>query len=625
MPVETSIVIRTLNEAKHLELLLKGIHSQNYRDWEIVLVDSGSTDGTLEIAQRYTANIYHIPSDEFTFGRSLNLGCGKAQGNYLVFASGHVWPITNNWLGNLVKPFQDPHIAMVYGRQRGTSATKISEFRDLQMQYGTVSRVLIDEPKGNNGNSAIRRDLWIDEPFDESLPGLEDVDWANKMERKSYRVHYAADAPVYHVHEETLRRIYNRFSREIIAYKRMFPSYWLTSYDIVKSCCLSILRDLLYAFRCGKRRQVFQIPGFQIAQYIGFYQGLRYQRRLTRQILQQTRVPESYNRVEITGPHKHELNIVNVPQLKPGEILVRVGYVGVSPVDIDMAKSQCNVDTKGATPCPVVPGVEFSGIVVKVGTRTGSTRIGQKIAGTYFSGSRDPATHVNGNPHQHVQGLDGGYGQYCAIPAKLVHNLPADMSLKQGALLSNVAACFEGLERLGATKEGHRACVIGSGAMGNLCAQILSDRGLQVSVVDRQPKWLPLMAKYDVSTLSEMDSLDNYDYLIATESGQDTWARLAENPTPSTKILVLGSAYANDGSAGASANLSESNVIFSNGAVKRSSWEEAVRLVLSGRISLVDHTAVVEPLEDYREVWNGLENGEQFKSLLCVNRDLELL
>ena len=61
MPVKTSIVIRTLNEAKHLEKLLKGIHDQNYRDWEIVLIDSGSTDGTLEIAERYGANIHHIP------------------------------------------------------------------------------------------------------------------------------------------------------------------------------------------------------------------------------------------------------------------------------------------------------------------------------------------------------------------------------------------------------------------------------------------------------------------------------------------------------------------------------------------------------------------------------------
>ena len=68
MSVLTSIIIRTLNEAKHLEKLLKGIHEQNYSDWEIVLVDSGSTDGTLDIARCYGAKIFHIPQKEFTYG-----------------------------------------------------------------------------------------------------------------------------------------------------------------------------------------------------------------------------------------------------------------------------------------------------------------------------------------------------------------------------------------------------------------------------------------------------------------------------------------------------------------------------------------------------------------------------
>ena len=130
MAVKVSIVIRTLNEAKHLENLMKGIHEQNYQDWEIVLVDSGSTDGSLDIAERYGARIFHIPQKEFTFGRSLNIGCENALGDYLVFASGHVWPVTNNWLRNMIKPFEESSIAMVYGRQRlaprGRDATKPS-------------------------------------------------------------------------------------------------------------------------------------------------------------------------------------------------------------------------------------------------------------------------------------------------------------------------------------------------------------------------------------------------------------------------------------------------------------------------------------------------------------------
>ena len=75
-----SVVIRTLNEARYLEELIRGIQGQKLPDgWasEVVIVDSGSTDGTLDIAGRLGCRIEHITREEFTFGRSLNRGCGN--------------------------------------------------------------------------------------------------------------------------------------------------------------------------------------------------------------------------------------------------------------------------------------------------------------------------------------------------------------------------------------------------------------------------------------------------------------------------------------------------------------------------------------------------------------------
>ena len=549
MPVETSIVIRTLNEAKHLELLLSGVHEQNYQDWEIVLVDSGSTDGTLEIAERYGAKIHHIPQAQFTFGRSLNLGCQKSQGKYLVFVSGHVWPITNNWLGNLVKPFQEPSIAMVYGRQRGTSASSLPELRDLQAEYGTVSHIAIDDPAGNNGNAAIRRELWVDEPFDESLPGMEDVDWANKMERIDYRVYYAADAAVYHVHEETLKQIHRRYLREAIAYKRMFPNFWLSASDAFRGFALSGVRDLLYAFRRGKRSKIFQVPGFRAAQYLGFYQGVRNYRRLTRQTVQGIKIPETYHRVEIAGPGVHELKEAQVPRLKPDEVLIQVAYAGVSTRDIAIADGKWRDGLGGHPSYPVVPGVEYSGIVVKDGGNTGSIRRGQKVAGRRFFRCGVCAPCVAANSEDCLQlaestadPLGGGYSHYCVVPSRFIHKMPLDMSLKQGALLAPLAGCLEALDRM-APKPGRRACVMGAGMTGNLCVQILAARGLRITVVDPQAKWLPFLAKYDVDTLTDLDSLDKYDYLIAT-GGEDLLNGSVKSAESATKILVIGASLA---------------------------------------------------------------------------------
>ena len=93
-----SIVIRAYNEAQHLPRLLDGIRQQTVEDVEIVLVDSGSTDNTLAIAASYGAQVVRIPSDEFTFGRSLNFGVRAATRELVVIASAHVYPVYPDWL-----------------------------------------------------------------------------------------------------------------------------------------------------------------------------------------------------------------------------------------------------------------------------------------------------------------------------------------------------------------------------------------------------------------------------------------------------------------------------------------------------------------------------------------------
>ena len=114
---ETSIVIRTFNEEKHIGNLLSAIASQTYKNYEIVIVDSGSTDDTLSIAEKFPVRIIKIESRDFTFGYSLNVGCEASRGKYLVFVSAHILPVSREWLSNLVNAFKNEKVAMVYGRQ----------------------------------------------------------------------------------------------------------------------------------------------------------------------------------------------------------------------------------------------------------------------------------------------------------------------------------------------------------------------------------------------------------------------------------------------------------------------------------------------------------------------------
>ena len=125
---DVSIIIRTLNEERYLPDLLSSIASQKSAfSFEVILIDSGSTDSTLTVAENYNCRILHISREEFSFGRSLNRACEAAQGTYLAFISGHCIPCNPHWLQNLVQPLAQGIVQYCYGRQVGGPQTYWSE------------------------------------------------------------------------------------------------------------------------------------------------------------------------------------------------------------------------------------------------------------------------------------------------------------------------------------------------------------------------------------------------------------------------------------------------------------------------------------------------------------------
>ena len=282
-----SIVIRAYNEAQHLPRLLDGIRQQTVEDVEIVLVDSGSTDNTLAIAASYGAQVVRIPSDEFTFGRSLNFGVRAATRELVVIASAHVYPVYPDWLECLLKPFDDGNVALVYGKQRGTKTSKFSEHQIFRQWFPDSEPMQQESPFCNNANAAIRRSLWKNHPYDETLTGLEDIAWAKWAQTEYYAISYAAHAEVIHIHNETPRGIYNRYRREAMAFKRIFPEAHFNVYDFVRLTVTNILSDLSHAMRQRMFLKSFSsIFWFRFNQFWGTYQGYRQSGPVTQQLRQ---------------------------------------------------------------------------------------------------------------------------------------------------------------------------------------------------------------------------------------------------------------------------------------------------------------------------------------------------
>lgn len=286
--VHASIIIRAYNEARHLPRLLEGIRQQTRSDVEIILVDSGSTDGTVEIARATPGlKLVRIQPEEFTFGRSLNRGIAAAEGELIVMASAHVYPVYPDWLEKLLEPFSDPHIALTYGKQRGAQVSKFSEHQIFGAWYPDSSQHSQPHPFCNNANAAIRRSLWEQHPYDETLPGLEDLAWARWACEQNWSIAYVAEAEIIHVHQETPHGVYNRYRREGMAFKQIYPQERFGFWDFVRLFIGNAASDLRAAARQHSLGQSARsILWFRWMQFWGTYQGYRQSGPLTWQLKQ---------------------------------------------------------------------------------------------------------------------------------------------------------------------------------------------------------------------------------------------------------------------------------------------------------------------------------------------------
>jgi glycosyltransferase involved in cell wall biosynthesis len=291
-----SIILRAHNEEKHIARLLEGILKQSMREVEILLVDSGSDDATVAIARRYPVRILHISPEDFTFGRSLNLGCSCAKGDFVVMASAHVYPVYPDWTEQLLKPFHDPGVALVYGKQRGRPDSRFSERQILAKWFPDSSVARQTHAFCNNANAAIRRSLWLQHPYDEDLPGLEDLAWASWAIGQGLHLAYSAEAEVIHVHDETPGQVFNRYRREAMALRRIHPGEDFHLWDLVRLYVGNVISDAQHALQMGSlAASLREILWFRWMQFWGTYQGFLLSGPLTSQLKQTFYYPRGPN------------------------------------------------------------------------------------------------------------------------------------------------------------------------------------------------------------------------------------------------------------------------------------------------------------------------------------------
>ena len=271
--MKCSVIVRVLNEKENLNHLLKLLENQKNIEFELIVIDSGSDDGTLEMLDDYSF-VYpfvftSIRKEEFSFGRALNKAINLSTfKQLLVSISAHCFPTDDYYLYNMLKHFENNKIGMVYGRQIGDPRSPLSEVNHLTKWF-PVDNNFTQNIFCNNGSSAFRYSDWKKLKFNEDVTGCEDILYSLELSNMSKKTIYEPVSIVTHYHNESFKTIFNRYKRESNLIKSLF-NHNLGFNKFVYSIFYEIYSDIL--FRKNKRypkSTINEIVKYRIAKNFG--------------------------------------------------------------------------------------------------------------------------------------------------------------------------------------------------------------------------------------------------------------------------------------------------------------------------------------------------------------------
>ena len=254
-----SFVIRTKDEEELLGVVLQNLLKQDFpKGIELIVVDSGSEDETLNIASEYGAKIIHIAPEDFSWGGALNLGIESASGNIIGIISGHCIPDSNDLCKVVDSIFQsDLSLSGVYGQQ--VPITYYDPFEEIELEEWYPSNLekkfstMEDSVGISNACSFIRKDVWSKLKFDDKLQSAEDADWAKKLIDKGYLLAYSSKIRVQHSHKLSPFYLYKKW-------------YWRTLEGWAVTASSSSFRRYMFGIK-----QILISPN-------EFYQGFKFVR-----------------------------------------------------------------------------------------------------------------------------------------------------------------------------------------------------------------------------------------------------------------------------------------------------------------------------------------------------------
>jgi len=294
-----SVVIPTKNGGDLFERVLKGLQAQScWKNVQLIVVDSGSTDKTTELARKFGAVVHEIPPEQFNHGATRDFGIFLAESDNVILLVQDAVPNSDHLLEKLVAALEEPGTAGAYARQIPQPDADILTKRNLNgwltgrmtrevrrlTSAGDYDKLSAMEKyffcNFDNVCSAIKKPVWEKIKFGRINFG-EDIDWAERILKDGHAIVYEPDAAVIHSHDRPLSYEYKR---TYVCHRKLFRQFGVHTVPSLRPALYAWFRasgrDILYVMGHEKRlsqkiKMAFKVPILNLLSVIGQYRAAR--------------------------------------------------------------------------------------------------------------------------------------------------------------------------------------------------------------------------------------------------------------------------------------------------------------------------------------------------------------
>ncbi len=239
-----SIIMRSYNEAWALQQTLPALQTQTYQNWELIVIDSGSTDGSHDLIRAAKpAHFIQITPEEYNPSRVMNQGMNLASGDICIFLNADATPQSDNWLEPMVRALLYPGVAAVFGKQIPRPDCQAVFASDYERCFGENRASVHWDHFFSMVSSGLRKDVWAKRGFREDLQYAEDDEYTRWCKAQGYDVLFVPESVVMHSHNYTPEQTWKRAFGDARAIGKSWTGH-PGAYNWTKTVLLGWLRDL---------------------------------------------------------------------------------------------------------------------------------------------------------------------------------------------------------------------------------------------------------------------------------------------------------------------------------------------------------------------------------------------